>query len=157
MLKEKMMQEIQNLKLQSYTPAQIIHYYLEKGQKPPTPPMIRKYYRMDVLPDNPEKNLQKDKVFDQESFHSMIIKVLCSNANNKLLCVSSIYDVLLVKFIENGDYDEYFDAAGSFVLIRFWLKSSFINGCYIMDSYICHLVKTNFCVRTFFPDYSPCW
>lgn len=105
MLKEKMMQEIQDLKLQGYTPAQITQYYLEKGQKPPTPPTIRKYYRMDVLPDNPGKNLQKDKVFDQEPFRSMIIEVLRSNADNKSLCVSSIYDVLLEKFVENGDHD----------------------------------------------------
>ncbi len=39
-------------------------------------------------------------------YRSVIIEVLRNNANNKHLCISSVYDVLEEKFIENGEYKE---------------------------------------------------
>lgn len=68
-------------------------------------PTIRKYYGMDVLPDDPGEKLEKPKVFDVEPFRSEIIKVLENNKDNKSLCISSVYDFLEEKFIENGDLD----------------------------------------------------
>ena len=106
MLTTKEMQEIQDLKLRGYTKSEIPAYYEAQGKKPPSAPTIRKYYGMDVLPDNPASNLQKDKVFDHEPYRSVIIEVLRNNANNKHLCISSVYDVLEEKFIENGEYTE---------------------------------------------------
>ena len=41
MLKEKQMQEIQDLKLRGYSMNEIVRYYEEKGQKPPSLPTIR--------------------------------------------------------------------------------------------------------------------
>lgn len=105
MLKRFMMQEIIDLKLQGYTVAGIRDYYESKGVKPPSMPTIRKYYGMDVLPDDPGEKLEKPKVFDVEPFRSEIIKVLENNKDNKSLCISSVYDFLEEKFIENGDLD----------------------------------------------------
>ena len=106
MLTTVQMQEIQDLKLQGYTKSEIPAYYEAQGKKPPSMPTIRKYYDMDVLPEKPGINLQKDKVFDHDPFRPVIIEVLRNNAGNKHLCISSVYDVLEERFIENGDYTE---------------------------------------------------
>ena len=66
MLKEKQMQEIQDLKLRGYSINEIIRYYEGQGRKKPSLPTIRKYYQMDAVPEFPNRNLIKDKVFDQE-------------------------------------------------------------------------------------------
>ncbi len=42
MLKEKQMQEIQDLKLRGYSINEIVRYYEGQGQKPPSLPTIRK-------------------------------------------------------------------------------------------------------------------
>lgn len=104
MLTKIMMQEIQDLKVQGYTPADIPDFYLSQGIKPPSMPTIRKYYNMDVIPDNPSEHLEKQKAFDIEPFRSYIIEVLRSNENNRNFTVSSLFDVLEEKFIENGDH-----------------------------------------------------
>ena len=105
MLNKFMMQEIIDLKLQGYTVAGIRDYYEAQGVKPPSMPTIRKYYGMDVLPDDPGEKLEKPKVFDAEPFRSEIIKVLERNRDNKSLCISSVYDFLEERFIENGDLE----------------------------------------------------
>ena len=104
MLGKTQMQEIQDLKLRGYTKADILTYYQEQGIKPPSRPTISKYYDMDVIPEDPGSKLSKEKVFDTEPFKSAVIAILESN-NRKDYCVSSVYDVLEEKFIENGDYE----------------------------------------------------
>jgi hypothetical protein len=104
MLDKKQMQEIQDLKLRGYTKAEIATYYTEKGLKPPSRPIISKYYDMDVIPEDPGAKLSKDKVFDVSPFKEAIIVILEANSK-KDYCISSVYDVLEEKFIENGEYD----------------------------------------------------
>ena len=104
MLAKTQMQEIQDLKLRGYTKAEILKYYEEQGVKPPSRPTISKYYDMDVVPDNPGAKLSKEKVFDVSPFREAIIAILEDNNRNDF-CISSVYDVLEEKFIENGDYE----------------------------------------------------
>lgn len=73
MLTKTKMQEIQDLKLQGYTKADIIRYYEAQGRKPPSRPTI--------------------------------IRILETNSG-KSFCMSSVYDVLEEKFIENGAYEK---------------------------------------------------
>jgi len=105
MLAKQQMQEIQNLKLLGYTKADILAYYTSQGMKPPSRPTLQKYYDMDVVPDNPGEKLAKDKAFDVSPFREAIISILESNSK-KDYCMSSVYDVLCEKFIENGTYTE---------------------------------------------------
>ena len=105
MLTKTKMQEIQDLKLQGYTKADIIRYYEAQGRKPPSRPTISKYYDMDVIPDDPGAKLAKPKTFDVEPFRSTIVRILETNSG-KSFCMSSVYDVLEEKFIENGDYEK---------------------------------------------------
>lgn len=101
MLKERQMQEIQDLKLHGYSINEIVKYYEGQGQKPPSLPTIRKYYQMDATPEAPNQNLIKDKAFDHEPYRSAVIEIVRNN-NRGDYCVSSVYDVLIEKFIENG-------------------------------------------------------
>ena len=94
MLTKVMIQEIQDLKLRGYTKSDIVDYYKSQGMDPPSVPTIRKYYDMDVAPDDPGKKLEKDKAFDHEPFRSVIIEILRNNAGNGDLYISSVYDVL---------------------------------------------------------------
>lgn len=105
MLAKEFMQEIQDLKLRGYTQAQIIEYYNEQGIIPPSRPTVAKYFKMDVIPDNPGEKLAKDKAFDIEPFKSTIIATIEANTG-KDFCISSVYDHLEEKFIENGDYEK---------------------------------------------------
>ncbi len=72
MLTIKQMQEIQDLKLRGYSINEIVNHFAEKGKKAPTLPTIRKYYNMSKVPENPNKKLIKDKVFDHKPFRSAI-------------------------------------------------------------------------------------
>jgi len=104
MLKENMMQEIQDLKLSGYTVPEIARHFKERDGKTPSEKTIRKYFNMDNVPEVANANLQKDKVFDQEPFRSAIIKIV---NNSKGRCYSSsVYDVLIERFIENGTYEQ---------------------------------------------------
>jgi len=104
MLNKQMMQEIIDMKVRGYSIGEIREYYEGKPGKPPSIPTIRKYYAMDVAPDDPGVNLVKDKVFDVEPWKSAIIKIL---GNNPGKCYgSSVYDVLIEHFVENGDYEK---------------------------------------------------
>jgi hypothetical protein len=103
MLTEKQMQEIQDLKLRGYSMNEILAHYQEQGKKAPARPTIRKYYKMSSLPEAANQNLVKDKVFDHEPFRSAIIEILRNNQKNNCY-ISSVYDVLLERFVETGDY-----------------------------------------------------
>ena len=103
MLTKTTMQEIQDLKLQGLTKAEIASYFLDHGKKPPSRPTISKYYDMDVVPENPGEKLTKDKVFDKEPFKSAILRIL-ENNEKKDYCMSSVYDVLEEKFVESGEF-----------------------------------------------------
>ena len=104
MLDKTQMQEIQDLKLRGYTKADILEYYKDNGLKPPSRPTISKYYDMDVVPENPGLKLAKDKAFDVSPFREAIIAILEANSR-KDFCISSVYDLLEEKFIENGDFE----------------------------------------------------
>ena len=99
------MQEIQDLKLRGYTQSEIIDYYKDQGVKPPSRPTISKYFKMDVVPENPGDKLAKDKAFDNEPFRATIIATVEANSN-KDFCISSVYDLLEEKFVDSGDFDK---------------------------------------------------
>jgi len=99
MLKETMMQEIIDMKLKGYSVNEIIGYYEGQTGKAPSKPTIRKYYNMDAVPDEIGANLAKDKVFDDEPWKGAIISII---ANNPKCYSSSVYDVLMERYVENG-------------------------------------------------------
>ena len=103
MLRETMVQEIIDMKLKGYSINEIIEYYEKRPGNAPSRPTVRKYFNMDVMPDDLGANLAKDKVFDVEPWKSAIITIL---KNNQGKCYSSsVYDVLIEHFVENGSYE----------------------------------------------------
>jgi hypothetical protein len=99
-----MMQEIIDMKLKGYSINEIIAHYENKSGKPPSRPTIRKYYNMDAVPEDIGARLSKDKVFDDEPWKSYIITILLNNP--KGCYSSSVHDVLIEHFIENGSYEQ---------------------------------------------------
>ena len=61
---------------------------------------------MDVIPEDPGGRLAKDKAFDVSPFREAVIAILESNSR-KDYCISSVYDVLEEKFVENGEYEAF--------------------------------------------------
>jgi hypothetical protein len=102
MLKKQMMQEIIDMKQQGYSVNEIIEYYESRPGKPPSRPTIRKYYGMDSVPGDIGAALAKEKAFDAEPWRSAVIDIL---ANNPGAYSSSVYDVLVEHFVENGRED----------------------------------------------------
>jgi len=98
MLRRPMIQEIIDMKTKGYSINEIIEYYERSSAQAPSRPTIRKYYNMDVVPDDLGANLSKDKVFNVDPWKSYIIGIL---ANNPGKCYSSsVYDVMMERFIE---------------------------------------------------------
>jgi len=115
-------QEIIDMKLKGYSINEIIEYYDNKPGKAPTRPTIRKYYNMDSVPEDLGANLSKEKAFDIEPWKSYIITVLSRNSGK---CYgSSVYDVMVERFIESGEYDR---LPGSDRTLRNYIK-------YLMNS-----------------------
>ena len=106
MLKENMIQEIQELKLRGFTPAEISEYISNHREKAPSMPTIRKYYNMPVVQDTQKSSLVKPKVFDIDPFRSYIVNVLNRNLDNDYFTVSSLYDVLEEHFVESGEFEK---------------------------------------------------
>lgn len=117
MLREPMIQEIIDMKMKGYSKNEIVEYYKTKPGKAVTLPTIRKYYNMDVIPEEFGASLVKDKVFDAEPWKSYIITVLSKNAGKYYS--SSVYDVLMEHFIENDEYEQ---LPGSERTLRSYIK-----------------------------------
>ena len=98
----KMMQEILDLKSKGFSPNEIFEYLKDRYPKSPTKRTILKYYNMDSVPDNPGAALEKDKAFDREPFRGTILRVM--ETLPKGYYISSVYDVLMEKFVESGEY-----------------------------------------------------
>lgn len=79
MLKQTMIQEIQDLKANGYSLNEVVSHFADMNGKTPSLPTIRKYYKMDVVPDDFGHALQKDKAFGVEPFKKAIIDILRAN------------------------------------------------------------------------------
>jgi len=103
MLTDAMMQEILDLKAAGYSISEIARHFDGQSGKSPSLPTIRKYYRMDAVPEDARSALAKDKAFDTEPLRSAIIKIL--EANPQGCHISSVYDVLEERFVEAGELE----------------------------------------------------
>ena len=123
MLRRAMMQEIIDMKLKGYSINEIIEYYKRTLGTVPSRPTIRKYYSLDVIPEDFGANLSKNKVFDVDPWKSYIIAVLVNNAGK---CYSSsVYDVMIERFIESDEYEE---LPGSERTLRTYIKYLIASG-----------------------------
>jgi hypothetical protein len=103
MLKQDMIQEIQDLKANGYSLGEAIQQMADRYGKAPSLPTARKYYNMDGVPDDLGESLKKDKAFDVEPFRSAIIDILTANPGCH---ISSAYDVLTERYVEGGGYEQ---------------------------------------------------
>lgn len=101
MIQDKMIYEIQELKLAGYTVDEAYDELKSRHTKVPTKKTVRKYYNMDCAPEDNHAKVRKQMAFDCEPFRSEIIEIAERNPDAYM---SSIYDVLVEKFVEGGEY-----------------------------------------------------
>ena len=102
MLKQMIVQEIQDLKQGGYSLREVREFLERRPGKTPSMPTIRKYYNMDGVPEDPHARTAKPHAFDAEPFRSDILELL---ALNPKCCMSSVYDVLVERYVDTGDYE----------------------------------------------------
>ena len=103
MIQDAMIGEIQELKLSGYTPKEVHEELKKRHVKVPTLKTVRKYYNMDCAPEDNHARVRKPMAFDCEPFRSEVIEIAERNPDAYM---SSIYDVLVEKFVEGGEYEE---------------------------------------------------
>lgn len=92
---------------QGLTKTEIIDYYRQRGEKPPSWPTLIKYYNQEETKSSEEVSpFAKVMVFEQEPFKAKIIEILQENCTKKNLKISSVYDVLCELFIDTGKYEK---------------------------------------------------
>jgi hypothetical protein len=92
---------------QGLTKTEIINYFRQRGEKPPSWPTLIKYYNQQEEESIEEVSpFAKVMVFDQEPFKSKIVEILQQNCAKKNLKCSSVYDVLCELFIDTGKYEK---------------------------------------------------
>lgn len=104
MIDPMIMEEILALKESGYSIQEVIAHFEAKGQRAPTKPTLRKYYKMEAMPEDPFAQYAKEKAFDQSPFREVIIEILRNCKDS--YCVSSVYDVLAEKFLDSGAYEK---------------------------------------------------
>lgn len=102
MTQDKMIDEIQELKLAGYTLNEAYSMLKSRRTKDPILKTVRKYYNMDNTPDDNRIKVRKPLAFDREPFRCAIIEIVGLNPD---CYMSSIYDVLVETFVEGGDFD----------------------------------------------------
>ena len=78
MIQDKMIDEIQELKLTGCTLSETYDALKSRHTKVPTLKTVRKYYNMDSTPADSHANMRKPMAFDCEPFRSAIIKIAVS-------------------------------------------------------------------------------
>jgi transposase len=92
------------MKMKGYSINEIIAHYEGNQGKAPSRPTIRKYFNMNSIPGDVGAKLAKEKAFDAEPWKSFKITVLSNNQSK--YCSSSVYDVMMERFVESGEYTE---------------------------------------------------
>ncbi|MDO4991228.1 MAG: DDE-type integrase/transposase/recombinase [Eubacteriales bacterium] len=99
MIRDDMIDEIQELKLCGFTLRETYEELRRRHTKVPTEKTVRKYYNMDAAPADNHAAVRKDMAFAREPFASAIADILELNPG---CYVSSVYDVLVERFVETG-------------------------------------------------------
>ncbi|NLG10557.1 MAG: transposase family protein [Coriobacteriaceae bacterium] len=102
MIQDKMINEIQELKLSGYTLKETCDVLRSRRTKVPTQKTISKYYSMDTTPDDNHVKVKKPMAFDVEPFSSAIAEIVSLNPK---CCMSSVYDVLLANYVDTGEFN----------------------------------------------------
>ena len=103
MLSKMLVQEIQDLKDGGYALGEVIQHLKKRyGAKAPSIPTVRKYYDMDGVPDDLHAKTAKERAFDRPPFREAIVEIL---ENNPKCYMSSVYDVLVEKYVDTGEFD----------------------------------------------------
>jgi len=102
MIQDKMIDEIQELKLAGFTLKEAYDELKARHTKVPTLKTVRKYYNMVSAPDDNHARVRKQMAFDCEPFASAIVEIVNLNPG---CYMSSVYDVLVERFVESGKLD----------------------------------------------------
>jgi len=102
MLQRNMIQEIQDLKALGLTLSEVQERLAARPGKTPSLPTLRRYYKMDGIPEDIGANLKKEMAFDTNPFKGAITEILKRNPD---CYMSSVFDVLEERFVDSGQYE----------------------------------------------------
>ena len=102
MIQDKMIDEMQELKLAGYTPKEVHEGLRKRHAKVPTLKTVRKYYNMDCAPEDNHAGVRKQMAFNCEPFASTIVELVEMNMG---CYMSAVCNVLVGKFVEGGEFD----------------------------------------------------
>jgi hypothetical protein len=116
-------EEIISLRESGYSIGEVVRHFESNGQKPPSKPTLRKYFQLPGVTVDHGAKLEKEKAFDQPPFRDVIIEVI-RNCKSKY-CISSVYDVLLEKYVDSGEYEK---LPGNEQTLRNYVKYLTVKG-----------------------------
>lgn len=105
MYNKEIIEYIRWLNKSGFSIKEIPCYLRSIGVVSPALNTVRKFCKMEYIPDDPGHNLKKQKAFDQEPFRSTILNVL-ESAKDPKMCLSSLYDLLIETYVDSGQYKQ---------------------------------------------------
>lgn len=102
MIQDKMIDEIQELKLSGFTVQEVYDDLKRRHRKVPHIKTVRKYYNMDAAPEDNHAKVSKQMAFDVQPFRDAVVEIVARNPNCKM---SSVYDVLVEKYVDSGEFE----------------------------------------------------
>lgn len=102
MIQDKMIDEIQELRLSGFTVREVYDDLKRRHRKVPHIKTVRKYYDMDAAPEDNHAKVSKQMAFDVQPFRDAVVEIVARNPNCKM---SSVYDVLVEKYVDSGEFE----------------------------------------------------
>lgn len=102
MIQDRMIEEIQELKLSGFTLDDTYAELRRRHKKVPSIKTVRKYYNMEAAPADNHAKVRKQMAFDVEPLRSAIIEAVALNPGCNM---SSVYDVLQERFVDTGEME----------------------------------------------------
>lgn len=102
MMRDKMIDEIQELRLSGLTVQEVYDDLKRRHRRVPHIKTVRKYYDMDAAPEDNHAKVGKQMAFDVQPFRDAVVEIVARNPSCKM---SSVYDVLVERYVDSGEFE----------------------------------------------------
>ena len=102
MMRDKMIDETQELRLSGLTVQEVYDDLKRRYRRVPHIKTVRKYYDMDAAPEDNHAKVGKQMAFDVQPFRDAVVEIVARNPSCKM---SSVYDVLVERYVDSGEFE----------------------------------------------------